>query len=51
MLNDYTLVDPLLLQPYGIIQATHEFCVREGWEIIYLAQHPHMFCDVALRKI
>jgi hypothetical protein len=51
VLNDYTLVDPLLLQPYGIIQATHEFCVREGWEIIYLAQHPHMFCDVALRKI
>jgi len=51
VMNDYTLVDPLLLQPYGIVQATHEFCVREGWEIVYLAQHPHMFCDVALKKL
>lgn len=51
LMNDYTLVDPLLLQPYGIVQATHEFCVEQGWEIIYLAQHPYMFCDVALRKL
>jgi hypothetical protein len=51
VLNDYTLVDPLLLQPYGIVQATHEFCVREGWEIVFFAQHPYMFCDVALKKL
>ncbi len=51
LLNDYTLVDPLLLQPYGIVQATHEFCMREGWEIVYLALHRYMFCDVALRKV
>jgi len=51
VMNDYTLVDPLLLQPYGIIQATHEFCVREGWEIVYFALHPSMFCDVALKKL
>jgi hypothetical protein len=51
VLNDYTIIDPLLLQPYGIVQATHEFCVREGWEIVYLAHHPYMFCDVALRRL
>jgi hypothetical protein len=51
VLNDYVLVDPLLLQPYGIAHATHEFCLREGWEIIFLALHPHMFCDVALKKL
>ena len=51
VLNDYTVTDPLLLMPYGIVQATHEFLVREGWEIVYLAQHPYMFCDVALQKL
>lgn len=51
VLNDYTLMDPLLLQPYGIVQAVHEFCREEGWEIRYLALHPYMFCDVALSKL
>jgi hypothetical protein len=51
ILNDYTLFDPLLLQPYGIVHATHELCINEGWEIVYLALHRYMFCDVALRKI
>ncbi len=44
-------MDPLLLQPYGIVQAVHEFCREEGWEIRYLALHPYMFCDVALNKL
>jgi len=51
VLNDYTLMDPLLLQPYGIVQAVHEFCLQEGWEIRYLGLHPYMFCDVALTKL
>lgn len=51
VLNDYTLMDPLLLQPYGIIRATHEFCVREGWQFAYFALHPLMFCDVALKRL
>jgi hypothetical protein len=51
VLNDYTVVNPLLLTPYGIVQATNEFCVEQGWEIVYLALHRHMICDVALRKI
>jgi len=51
IMNDYILIDPILLQPYGIVQAVHEFCVREGWEMVYLAQHPYMFCDVALKKM
>jgi hypothetical protein len=51
ILNDYTLYDPLLLQPYGIVQATNEFCINKNWEILYLALHRYMFCDVALKKI
>jgi hypothetical protein len=50
VVNDYVMVDPLLLEPYGIVQATHEFCLREGWKFRYLALHPYMFCDVALIK-
>lgn len=51
LLNDYTVVDPLLLQHYDIVRATHEFCLQENWEIVFLALHPFMFCDVALRKL
>jgi hypothetical protein len=51
ILNDYTILDPLLLQPYGIVQATNEFCISKGWEVVYLALHPYMFCDIALSKI
>lgn len=51
LMNDYTIMDPLLQQPYGIVQATHEFCLREGWGFAYLALHPYLFCDVALRKL
>lgn len=51
VLNDYILMDPLLLQPYGIVQAVHEFCLEEGWEVRYLALHPYMFCDVGLKKL
>ena len=50
VLNDYTIVDPLLLQHYDIVRAAHEFCLQEDWEIAFLALHPLMFCDVALRK-
>jgi hypothetical protein len=24
--------------------------LREGWEMMYLALHPYMYCDVALRR-
>lgn len=51
VLNDYTLIDPLLLQPYGVVQAVNEFCLEEGWEIRYFTLHPYMFCDVALSKL
>lgn len=49
--NDYTMMDPLLLQPYGIVQAVHEVCESGDWEFVYLALHQYMFCDVAIRRI
>lgn len=51
VLNDYTMADPIWNAPYGVIRATNEFCLREGWEIIFFALEPRMFCDVALRRL
>jgi hypothetical protein len=31
--------------------AVDEFCLAEGWELLYLALHPEMNGDVVLRKI
>jgi hypothetical protein len=52
IMNDYTMVDVLgELGPYGVIQATNEFMLAEGWEMIFLALQEYMYCDVVLRKI
>jgi hypothetical protein len=51
VLNDYTMMDAGGAGgAYGVIQAAHEFMIREGWEMVALALHPLMYCDVALRK-
>jgi predicted O-methyltransferase YrrM len=51
VLNDYIMNDIAnSFAPYGVVQATHEFMLREGWEMMYLALHPYMYCDVALRR-
>jgi hypothetical protein len=36
---------------YGVIEAVHEFCVKEGWEIIYLTNETHQHRSFALRKL
>ncbi len=51
VLNDYTMGNPANGQQYGVVQATHEFCLDQGWEFTHLALHPRMFCDVVLRKM
>jgi hypothetical protein len=51
VLNDFTIMDPLLLQHYDIVRAVQEFCLEESWEIAYFALHRFMFCDIALRKL
>ena len=53
IMNDYTFSDYNSATPsfYGVIQATHEFMIAHEWEMIFLALHPEMFCDVVLRKV
>jgi hypothetical protein len=52
ILNDYTMGNIKFggFKRFGVIQAAHEFMMAEGWEMIYLALHPNMYCDVALRR-
>lgn len=51
IMNDYIMANPFDGQLFGVVQATHEFCLAENWEFLYLTLHPFMYCDVALRKI
>jgi hypothetical protein len=39
------------MRRYGVIEAVHEFCVREGWEILYLTMDGRTASSFALRKI
>jgi methyltransferase family protein len=48
--NDYILYDYHSMEAYGVVHAVNDLCVTRGYELIYLALAPHMFCDVAIRK-
>ena len=50
VLNDYIAHDHYRNMPYGVTAAGTEFMIREGWEAIYFALHPQMFCDLIIRK-
>jgi cephalosporin hydroxylase len=51
VMNDYTLFDQKTMRPYGVIQAANEFMIECGWEMIFFAFHPEMFCDIAIREL
>lgn len=51
VVNDYVMSNPFTGQTYGVVQATNELCIEDGWEVRFLALHPFMFCDAALQKI
>jgi hypothetical protein len=51
VMNDYIPAETgLSNEPYGVIQATHEFMVKYGWEMGYFALAYVMYCDVGLRR-
>jgi hypothetical protein len=51
IMNDYLAEDTFGREPLGVIQATNEFMVEHGWEMVYFALAPIMYCDVGLRKL
>lgn len=49
--NDYTVWSMLEMTDYGVVPVVNEMLASGGWEMLYLALQPLMYCDVALRRI
>jgi len=51
VLNDYTVWSPQTMMHCGVMRAVNEFCLAEGWGLVFLAFQSLMYNDVAIRKI
>lgn len=51
VVDDYTMMDHLKMERYGVVAAVNRFCLKHDFEILYFAFQDQMFCNVALRKI
>ena len=49
--HDYTMGIWSSLNRYGVIEAVHEFCVKYGWELVYLTVEPAENQSFAIRRI
>lgn len=49
--HDYTMGSWRSLYRYGVIEAVHEFCVKYGWELVYLTVEPIENQSFAIRRI
>jgi hypothetical protein len=49
--HDYTIGNWIGDYRYGVIEAVHELCVKEGWELIYLTNETHQCRNFAIRKL
>lgn len=48
--NDYTVWSVLEFTDYGIVPVVNELLASGEWEMLYIALHPLMYCDVAIRR-
>lgn len=49
--HDYSMGNWVASHRYGVIEAVHEFCVKSGWEILYLTAEPLESNSFAIRKM
>lgn len=49
--HDYTMGNWNSLNRCGVIEAVHEFCVKHGWELVYLTVEPSENQNFAIRRI
>ena len=48
--NDYTVWSIMELSDYGVVPVVNELLAGGEWEMLYIALHPLMYCDVGLRR-
>jgi hypothetical protein len=48
IVNDYTMFDQFLNEPYGVVPAVNEAVNAGGWLVVGFALDKQMFCDIAL---
>lgn len=36
---------------YGVVEAVHEFCVKNNWEMVYITHETHRYLSFAIREI
>lgn len=49
--HDYTVGNWVGDFRYGVIEAVHELCVKDDWEIVYLTTETHQCRNFAIRKL
>ncbi len=49
--HDYAICNWVDDIRYGVIEAVHEFCVKENWEMIYLTIETGSYRSFAIRKL
>lgn len=50
-LNDYIYFDYILPLEYGIMQASHEFIIKNNYQVMAFCLEPHGFHDIIIKKI
>ena len=48
--NDYTVWSPMELTDYGTVPVVNAMLASGEWQVVYLALHPLMYCDIAIRR-
>jgi hypothetical protein len=51
VLNDYAVWSPVGMIHCGVARAVNEFCIQNGYELLYFAFEPMMYNDVVIKKM
>ena len=49
--NDYTVWSILEMDDYGVVPIVNDLIARRNWNLVYIALHPLMYCDVAVSSV
>lgn len=49
--HDYVKGNWIASLRYGVVEAVHEFCVQQDWELLYITAEPNENNSFAIRKI